>query len=306
MDKLSFSYLLGFVILLGGCSSNPKPIYGSLHSSNLPTQIFLDLSQFNKSKVAMNSPGYDGEAIIDSFDDFKERASMSIEQSIRNYPYPMPAGTDYAVDGALTALGFAVIPIMRSIGEKRAQSRKNEPVKVLLARMESINWESVTELINENIGVPVSSSLSNLNRANGSILRIHPYLEVTSNYQSFELHALVIVNSAMNDVIHHNYYHVQSSPLLEKGILNDLNSISEEQIKVTVSDLFKKMLPLIYADLNEREIRPIRSIRFKNHMGRFYEMGKLLNKNKEEGYISFRTLRGEVKSYPFLKRQLSN
>ncbi len=308
MRKVCVSFLFGFILLVS-CSSTPKTVYKSSHSIELPVQIVLDLGALKKSGVALNSPGYDGEKIADTLDLAKEEAGKSAERTAQQSSYPMPAGSGYIVDGVSTAMVFVMIPIMRSIEEKKAQNRKNEPVKKLLARIESINWELYTnELIKESVGVPVYLTVPNINKANGNTLWIYPYLEITSSYHSIELHALVIVNSVKNDVLYSNYFHVQSLPIIKESMnQSDLNLVSEQQIKATVFDLFKKMLPLIYTDLRTNEVNnSVRDIRFRNHMGRYYARGKLLKRDKEARYITFKTSRGEVKSYPYLSNTISS
>lgn len=170
MRKVCVSFLFGFILLVS-CSSTPKTVYKSSHSIELPVQIVLDLGALKKSGVALNSPGYDGEKIADTLDLAKEEAGKSAERTAQQSSYPMPAGSGYIVDGVSTAMVFVMIPIMRSIEEKKAQNRKNEPVKKLLARIESINWELYTnELIKESVGVPVYLTVPNINKANGNTL----------------------------------------------------------------------------------------------------------------------------------------
>ncbi|SET68352.1 hypothetical protein SAMN05216326_1623 [Nitrosomonas marina] len=304
MTNLIYRVFLIFIVFnLLSCSTNIKTKSVSAASELIesPKHIFIDLSYFKDFHVAMNSIGYDGEELEGLFGDGFDGGLEQIDR-VGSETGVMTPGIHYAGVGVSALTSIAFVYAMKTYQINKYQRKLDEPVKDLLNKMEAINWMPViAKAVDRNHGVSIFFKKSNY-ETNENVMRITPFLDITSNLLSLELHAYVEILSVKNKPIYKKYFHIQSPPLIDieqNKTLADLNSIDKEQIKKITIFLFENLLPLIFSDLNSNDATTsIQNIRFNNHMGNYFERGQLLDINSEQNYIKFKTLRGHVKYYP--------
>lgn len=272
------------VSLLQGCMSNVKSVHRIESKLAEPAHVQLDLRELDSIDVALEEPGYDGGQL-----------AVAMHQSAYNAA-ALPGHSPVAgLAGAL--IGGAIAGNMLASG---AQAEKNKPVQNWLQVLEAMQWPSLYLAATQSVLVDATTTLdSKAGQVVGSVLRIKPRLTVVANYMAIELHTLAEIISEQDRKIYSNYFHVQSLPLLKANAnLSEINKLDETDAKELVFPMITMTIQLIREDLSRHGYHKAASgIRFSNFMGNYYERGVLLD--KQDNYITFRTLRGEIKHYPF-------
>lgn len=287
---IKFSTPAILMILLIACAgSNKKKVVESEYIP-MPDYIYLDTKKLKTCNVALSGIGYDGLALSNSLYQANINASL-------NSP-PGAYSPEAGLAGALIAGA-----IIKSIEQSKAQKNKNEPIKTWLTKIEVSNLDMhFLEILTDSTMLPVETIKK---KTKGHILKLTPSLNLTANYGSLELHVLAEVVSPQDKLLYRNYFHIQSQSLLQGGeSLKDLNLRNSDNAKLLLSEIIKKFPALVLNELkNNASVRQVKSIRFENHMGKYFEMGHIMSL-ADEDYITFRTLRGEVKHYPIMQSSL--
>ncbi len=220
---------------------------------------------------------------------------MSMHQANMN-----AALTNPQYDPAVGLVGVIVGgAIVKDIEKSRAQEKANGPVQGWLTVLDNTNWESAYNRVKKSYGLPVSFGKPGSDKLKGNTLRLTHSLGVSSNYASLKLKVLAELIAQDNAVLYRNYFHIQSKKLLKDNeLLSDLNAKDREFADRVIVSMLEQVPPLVFSDLTRKSGNVKNSeIRFTNQMGNYFEMGEVLAAN--EGYITFRTLRGEIKHYPY-------
>lgn len=282
--------LIVITLMLGltGCGSRAHKVYSSGHSIELPAATLWNIESFTAVNVALTGYGYDG-----------DKLALSMYSSSQSAAYA-PPGVGLA--GALIAGS-----IIGSVEVKKAQKEKNARVAQLLNSLTAIAWTDKISTLTPISGdgqVVIQKGIATPKHVVGNVLVLTPVLEITSNYMSLELHVLAQVWRAgkaqkSSKPQYSNYFHIQSDSLWSGSeSLTDIDQKSPEDLAVYINSLLFPVRALVENDLKtlgQPKSSP-ENIRFKNHMGNYFEMGYLLAKTEDR--VTFKSLRGEVKHYP--------
>lgn len=270
------------VLLIAGCrSTNVQKVVPLQVDSNEPLHlnlVYVNTTNFNNIDVALSKPSYDGDQLA---------------RGMQSAAYSSPPGAD----PASAILGTLLAGELMKNMEKSAQiEKKNKPVAIFLNKASSIDWKKLVS----------SERLKKkwiFERPKGQfipLVTIQPHLSLSSDYRNFELDSLVTIKSQNNRVIYQNYFHIYSHPFLDKSqLLSELNNLSGEVLNANLLEILVRLEYLIDKDVLEwqklsRENNPVI---FKNDDRQYYDRGTILN--KEDNYIAYRTLRGEIKYMPY-------
>lgn len=271
--------------LLIGCAStgHDKVIaQKNLHYSAID-MIFIDLKPLENVNVALEGLGYDGNMI-----------AQSMHQA--NFNASMQAGYN-----AQTGLAGALIGgmIVKEAQINREIKEKNSRVQGFLNDLRQQNWKMHwRNVYTEPAKLLVFSddpSQPNLNYK----LHITPMLQVAADYQSLHMIVEAEIINPKGKSEYRNYFYLQSEALLDQNeSLMQLSFKDRQWFETTLLQMLNPLPQLIRNELtNEVKVsKPSEPIRFVNGSGEYYERGYLVGLN--DGYITFRTLRGEVKHYP--------
>ncbi len=275
--------LILLTIINMGCTTNVKKVVHKTSTEVQADQVWL-IGPKESCRVALSTPGYDRASLGFSMHQANMNAAMNTPQ------YNPAAG----LAGAL--IGGAIV---KGIGQSRAQKKANEPVINWLKTLDKTDWKVAFNGLKKAYRLPVLINKQDVGKQRGNTLRLTHSLGVSANYGSLKLKVLAELISQNNETLYRNYFHIQSRRLLENNeLLSDLNTKDRVFADRIISGMLKQIPSLVFSDLS-RKFKDSKNseIRFTNHMGNYFEMGKVLADN--EGYITFRTLRGEIKHYPY-------
>lgn len=279
---LSAALIVLSVINLG-CTTNIKKVVHKTSAAVRPDQVLL-VGPKNPCNVSLSELGYDGTALALSMHQANMNAAMTIPQ------YNPAAGLAGVIVGGA---------IVKGIEQSRAQKKANEPVTNWLVTLDNTDWKDAFNGLKKAYRLPVLIDKLDAGKQKGNTLRLTHSLGVSANYGSLKLKVLAELISKNNETLYRNYFHIQSRRLLEDNeLLSDLNTKDRVFADRVVSSMLEQIPSLVFSDLSRKSEQSKNSeVRFTNHMGKYFEMGKVLAAN--EDYITFRTLRGEIKHYPY-------
>jgi hypothetical protein len=129
-------------------------------------------------------------------------------------------------------------------------------------------------------------------------LLLTPRLEVAADYRTLQMTFLVEMYESQRKPVYRNYFHLQSQPLLMPNeSLSQLDLKDEDWILNQILALTAPLPELVSNDVADWKNRnQTTSIRFTSELGEYYERGTILE--IKDGFITFKTLRGEIKRYP--------
>lgn len=271
---------------LFGCASTGNKRLIKTETSQLNIAHITIKKKSDPINVDLSTLGYDGTSLAQSMYQAQFNASL-------NTP------------GYNAAAGFAGALIGGAIGQSmavsRAQKKKNTPVNPWLNTLTHLPWESLSSETKNQFFTQINAADKASNTEPNNTLNLEYSLAMTANYMSLELRAHAEVLSSDKTPVYRNYFHIQSKDIMDlnKG-LDQLNQYNQENAEEYVTGLLKKLPYLVLADLySDDNPGSPQSIRFKNHMGDYYELGYVIR--VEEDYITFKSLRGEVKHYPYIE-----
>jgi len=272
--------------LLVACSSSTKR--SSIHNSYIeeiskPYEILFDSKNLSQINVSLRGLGYDGNQLASTMHSANMNASM-------NANYSPGAGLVGALIGGAIARESAI---------SSAQKNKNTPVSPFLDNMQLVNWKG---LITDISSLNSKWFINTEEFTSKQKITVIPELSLSTDYRAFKLISLVKVHSDMGKLIYQNYFHVHSLPLLKRNsTITQLNNSDMEYIEQVLTSSLTRLDQLIYDELNKWRLHTKKgvgtNIRFSYDKKHFYERGFLLK--KENGYITYKNLRGEVKHMPF-------
>ena len=283
---LKYVVWIVLALLVSSCASKTNNIYRTSETElNALSQVLINNEELGDWHVALSTLGYDGDAVAFSM----YQASMNASSTPNSAP-----GAGLA--GAL--IGGAII---KSHAQSAAQKSKDEPVQSILNKLSAEDW---SEFIKTSVAslqdreVHLKNTVTRYDIQEGPVLFITPELEITANYLAIELHAHVEVITPGNKSVYSNYFHLQSEPLFTSDmVLGDINSRPISFFQAQTESLVTRLMKLVLEELDGRLSQgEVQSIRFTNYMGGYFERGYFIN--NAEGYITFKTLRGEIKQYP--------
>lgn len=273
------------VMLVTGCTtSNVKKVIPPQHSSHVIEKtdvIYLDTSKLSNINVALTGLGYDGDQLAQSM-------------TSANYAAAYQPGAD----PASAAIGVLIAgSILQNMERSAAIEKKNEPVTPFLTKVAALDWQTLVE---SNTLLNKEWSINKPEVKNYSVVTVQPELKLSSDYRNLEIVSLVIIESEDGEPLYQNYFHIYAPPFLNKTkLLSELNNLSEETLNSKAKMFLSQLEYLLDKDLSEWQKKPKKndSIRFKNDDKQYYERGTLLA--KENSFITYRTLRGEIKHIPY-------
>lgn len=278
-------WILMLSVAVAACSSGGnKKLLNSGSIANQPINtIEVDYSQLQKINVDLDSLGYDGDGL-----------ALSMQQAQASAAQTAGAGGGAGAGFAGALLGGS---IAQNIAISAAISEKNGRVPLLLTKMRALDYQSMWQApqfaINQGATQTKSAALKMI---------LTPKVSVTADYQSFLIMVEVDVREG-NLRKYRNYFYLQSQQIIDvKQGLPALEQKSSEWIQQQLQATMQALPHLIEMDINGGTTVPATTaIRFSNGMGSYYERASLLAKN--EKYLTFKTLRGEIKHMPYERMQ---
>lgn len=270
------------ILFITACNSSNKKdvVHSNITVNTFPQKIFFNATQLNNVNVALNGIGYDGDQIA------------SVMHS-SNYSAALQPGysPEAGAAGALIAGLF-----IQKMQKKAAIEEKNKPISPFLDAVESINWNSIIDNANVDIQLLSESNYDQVQR-----LIITPTLHISPDYRSLILTALIERKNSSSNVTYQNYIHIHSTPIISwNETITNLNLMSNQDINEHLSVMLNQLNSLIYKELEYWQSIPQKSggrpIKFINDLKEYYERGTLLE--NENNFITYRTLRGEIKHIP--------
>jgi hypothetical protein len=267
-----------------GCTTNVKKVVHKTSTDAQADQVLL-IEPKESCRVSLSTLGYDGTALAFSMNQAHMNAAMT------NPQYDPASGL------AVVLIGGAIV---KGIAQSRAQNKANEPVANWLGLLNDTDWEVAFNGVKKAYRIPVFINTLDVKKQKGNTLRLTHSLAVSANYGSLQLIVLAELVSHRNEIIYRNYFHIQSRWLLEDSEqFSELNTKDRKFADKRISSMLAKVPSLVFSDMSKKSGKLKNTeVRFTNHMGKYFEMGKVLAAN--EGYITFRTLRGEIKHYPYI------
>ena len=278
-------YLLSTTLVLlfvSGCNVSHKKtvVHSNITAHLFPQYIFFDARQLNNVNVTLNGLGYDGDQIAS--------AMHSVNYSAALQPNYSP---EAGVAGALIAGLF-----LQDMQKGAAIEERNKPISSFLATVESISWDSVID--NANVDIQL---LSQNDSTQARRLIVTPTLHISPDYRSLILTSLIERKNNSGDITYQNYIHIHSTPLISwNETITNLNLMSTQDISEHLSIMLTQLNKLMHKELENWQNIPQKSggypIKFINDLKEYYERGTLLE--NENSFITYRTLRGEIKHIP--------
>ncbi|MBU2707855.1 hypothetical protein KCM76_17810 [Zooshikella marina] len=284
--RLAIAVIL--VILLASCANTKKTIIKTEQPlENIPNIIIVNIEQMESVNVSLREQGYSSVHINQTMHQAQMNAAMQPG-------YTHTAGFTGAIIGGA---------IIRNMEENRAQQNKNRPVTKFLDTLGKKNQNILVEN-DSNSFLNWKNSTNFKAKRKSDYIHITPTIKLTSDYRALILTALVEIYNNSEKISYRNYFHLQSSPLLQPNETISNLETKTDSMKLATSEiksLLKKLPDLINNDIKKWQHLPTKnqSIKFTNSLGRYYERGRLLA--NKQGHITYRSLRGEIKHFPFQK-----
>lgn len=255
------------------------------NTSNLPKpqHIVVDYSGLSDINVRLSGLGYNGDQIASSIHQAQFNAAMQ-GQSM----------------GAAGGLAGALVGTMlvKSAAESAAQKEKNAPVAMAIAKVKALNFTDIMNqaALNEHFTLYTEEQQEGLPKSH---YKMTPFISFSANYLNMQL--IVQLERIKNKkVVYRNYFQITSPMLLkENASLNNVNNISNEAYSAMIVNMLDHMPKMISGEFGQwREVnKSSKGIKFKRRRYTYYERGQVLEKNDD--YIIYRNLRGEIKLHPY-------
>lgn len=273
------------MLVLSGCSAtgHDKLITQKDLTYAEVDMVFVDLKPFDNVNVALEGLGYDGDMLAQSMHQTNLNASMQAG-------YNAQAGLAGALIGGM---------IVKEAQVNSQIKEKNERVLGFLHDLKKQNWKMYWRNIYSEPAKLLVFSDDPAQPYLKHKLHITPVLQVAADYQSLHMVAEAEILDTKGKSLYRNYFYLQSRALLDKNeSLMQLSFKDQQWFESLLSQMIQPLPALIRNELmtsadNTKSSAPIR---FVNQSGEYYERGYLLG--IKDGFITFRTLRGEVKHYP--------
>jgi len=275
--------LVALSIILSACNSANKKIILNSDPRTQPRQAVVNTDFLTKVNVDLTGLGYDGNQLS---------RSMSSTTSQAYYGYGSP---ESALVGAL--LGGSLI---KEIEINAAIEEKNKPIVNYLSKLSKTDWNNV--LNKSNLNIPWS--ISKGEAIHKDKLVVTPRLHVSADYRSLILSSFIERRDINNQLVYQNYFHIYSAPLLPwSETISNLNAMTAQEINIHLSIMLSQLDILIMKELTDWKKLPVKPggqpIKFVNDMKEYYERGTILN--MQDKFMTYRTLRGEIKHMPCKK-----
>lgn len=271
--------------ILNGCSSgghNKVITKRNLNYSQID-MIFIDIRPLETVNVALEGLGYDGNELAQSMHQANMNAAMQAG-------YNAQTGLAGALIGGM---------IVKEAQINSQINEKNSRVQGFLNDLKTQNWKShwrnaYTEPAKILIfsDDPIQPYIHNK-------LFIRPLLQVSADYQSLHMIVEAEIVNPKGKSEYRNYFYLQSEALLDENeSLMQLSFKDRQWFEEKLQQMLEPLPELIKNELSakDEQVKQSAPIRFVNDSGEYYERGYLLG--FKEGYVTFRTLRGEIKHYP--------
>ncbi|MDM7861531.1 hypothetical protein QTP81_13090 [Alteromonas sp. ASW11-36] len=269
--------LLVGTLCISACKSTKQSVVSHANKPlAMPETVYI-VPQESNINVLLTELGYDGNDIAATMYQANLNASM---QSVNYDPLAGLAGA--LIGGA----------ILKNSAENSAIREKNSPVQQFLTVAEQIQWQEVWHPDWQADLAPSKPQTTHL--------QITPETSLSSDYRSLISVFFVEVYADRKELLYRNYFHLESAPLLDLNTsLHQLNNIDSGEIVNDFTAVSERLLLLVEQALetwSKRSRFANHSIRYKNKRGEFYSRGEVLQPC--DGFITFRTLRGEIKQAP--------
>lgn len=278
-------YLLSITLVLlfiTGCNASNKKsiVHSNITVSPFPQHVFFDEAQLNNVDVTLNGIGYDGDQIASAMHSANYSAALQ---------------PNYSPEAGVAGVVIAGL-FLQDMQKEAAIEERNKPISSFLATVESINWDSVIN--NTNIGIQL---LSQNDSSQGRRLIVTPTLHISPDYRSFILTSLIERKNSSDNITYQNYIHIHSTPIISwNETITNLNLMSNHDIRNHLSVMLVQLITVMHKELEIWQNIPQKSgghpIKFINDLKEYYERGTLLE--NENSFITYRTLRGEIKHIP--------
>ncbi|PWK53902.1 hypothetical protein [Pleionea mediterranea] len=268
---------IGFIVAVFGCAGGAKKkVVTQLNNVKFkPKVIVIDFDSLQTINVSLVGLGYDGNQVAATMKSAAQGAGQA------------------GLIGSL--IGGAIVS---NAAKNSAIAEKNKPVESFLSRLESANWSSLLKKHNANS----EFIWTDIDSEQVYILKVKPQLNLSVDYRALEMVSLVELRDNAGQVLYQNYFHVHSLPLLKQNqTITYLNQLEDNVVR----DIFIRMLShmnflirnefLVWARSNSETNH--QSIKFSNDNKEYFERGDLLDTSNQ--YITYRSLRGEIKHIPF-------
>lgn len=283
-NKYCLIFIVLVAVIINGCNASNKKaivVYSDMTINHFPQQVFFNPVQLSDVNVALMGIGYDGNQVAS--------AMYSANMNAALQPGYTPAA---GLAGSLIAGS-----LLRNMQQNAAIEERNEPILLFLSTVEAIDWGKVINSADVDFQLFAFKSDHN----HESRLVVTPILNLSPDYRSLILMSFVEMRNSSGKVIYQNYIHIHSAPILSwNETITNLNSISHQDISERLSVMLSQLDSLMYKELEGWQNMPSKlggdPIKFIHDLKEYYERGTLLE--KENNFITYRTLRGEIKHIP--------
>ncbi len=272
------------VLLMSGCqTSTVKKVVSSqqcVYTHDGTNEIYLDTTKLKTVNVAFTGLGYDPNAV-----------SQSVAIGVNS----APPGSDPLAVAIGSLIGAAIVSDME---KPAALKEKNQRVEAFLSKASTLDWQII---LDKNDHLKKTWFINQSYKEGCQNISVQPELKLSADYRHFELVSLVTMMDK-ETIAYQNYFHVYSTPFLDKtALLSELNNLPQEQLAQEIEVLLSQLEVLIDNDLSQWQKLPMqnKAIKFRSDDKEYYDRGVVLAET--DSFITYKTLRGEVKHMPYEK-----